>query len=124
MRKRPFAWLLRLLGQQEIELVLGVKTQFRGLRTDLYQHDWQEIAEVFKKTPVLEDYLRMQLDESARILRTLPVEPEGDRRRLVLQAQAEVLQDMLNLPEKAAAKAQSLLRPKKVPTLKGMSHAR
>lgn len=117
------AWLLRSLGQEAVTLNLGVKTQFRGRKNTLHQHEWQAIAEVFKRIPDLEDYLAMQVDAAQKALRAGSIEPDGDRRRLVLQAQIEVLQDMLNLPDTAAAKAQAMLRAKTVPNLKGNAHA-
>ncbi len=111
-----------MLGQKETLLTLGIKTQFRGRKNQFFITEWQELTEIFRRSPDLEDYWRMQLDEIEFLLRTTSVDADGDRRRLVLQAQSEVLQDCLRIPEKAAAKAQEMLRPKKVPNLKGPTH--
>lgn len=115
-------WILRILGQKSHRLEIGIKTQFRGRKNTLFLPEWQEIAEVFKKTPDLEDFLRIQLDLLSDTLRNAPITEDGDRQRLVMQAQAEVLQDMLNLPEKAAAKVKEMLKPKSVLSLKGNEH--
>lgn len=115
--KRFCLILLRALGQQEIALTFGVKTVFRGRKNALHQHEWQTIAEVFKRIPDLEDYWRMKLDEIGIALRRTPL--DNHLQRVVLQAQAEVIQDCLNLPDTAAAKSQAMLQAK---TLKGNTH--
>jgi hypothetical protein len=115
------AFFRRLLGLREVRLDIGIKTQFRGRKNQLYLPEWQEIAEVFKKTPDLEDYWRSKLEEIEYQLRLTPITSDGDRRRLVLQAQAEVLQDCLRLPEIAAAKVRVMMQPKPLP--KGNEYA-
>jgi hypothetical protein len=122
VRKAWKALLLRILkalGQQEYRLNIGVRTQFRGRKNELFLPEYQEIAEVFKRTPDLEDYWRIRLEDVQVTLRKTPITAEGDRQRLVLQAQAEVLQDCLNLPEAMAERVKRMLKPKAVPNLKG-----
>lgn len=117
------AWLLRILGQKSHRLDIGIKTQFRGRKNQLLLPEWQEIAEVFKRIPDLEDYLQIQVEEMQHLLRIAPITEEGDRQRLVLQSQLEVLQDFQRLPEKAASKVREMLKPKKVELAKGNQYA-
>ena len=108
-------WLLKVLGQEQFTLKFGVVTQFRGHKNQLFLPEYQEIAEVYKRIPDLEDYFRLKLNSIETMLRITPITADGDRQRLVLQSQAEVLQDCLNLPNIAAAKAKEMLKAKNIP---------
>jgi hypothetical protein len=111
--------ILKALGQGEYRLDIGVKTQFRGRKNQLLLPEYQEIAEVFKRVPDLEDYWRIRLDEIQAMLRKIPISADGDRQRVVLNSQAEVFQDCLNLPDIMAERVRRMLEPKAVPNLKG-----
>lgn len=112
-------WLLKALGQKEYTLQVGVRTQFRGRKNELQLPEYQEIAEIFKRIPDLEDYWRINLEAIRLLLRQTPITSDGDRQRVVLNAQAEVLEDCLNLPISMADTVKRMLQPKNVPNLKG-----
>lgn len=108
-------WLLSMLGwERPFRLEVGTKTVFRGRKNQLLQPEWLELAKVFERLPDLEDYLIIQLENLDLILRRASSETAGDRQRLVVQVQREVLLDLLNLPEKAVAKVHEMNQPKRL----------
>lgn len=117
---RALGWLPPV---QEVRIEYATKTKFRGRKNQLQLPEWQSLAEIFHTNPDFEDFLQIQLDNLDALAVTISDEPAGDRQRLVLQAQRQVLLDMIKLPETAAARVRVMLQPKKVPSLKGNEHA-
>lgn len=112
-------WILKAMGQQEYRFNVGVKTQFRGRKNELQLPEYQEIAEIFKRVPDLEDYWLIKLDACRARKRKTPITSDGDRERVVLDAQIEVLEDCLNLPDAMAETVKRMLKPKAVVHMKG-----
>jgi hypothetical protein len=109
-------WLLGVFGwERPFRHEIGTRTVFRGRKNQLLQPEWLELAEVFKRVPDLEDYLQIQLDNLDLLLRRASPETSGDRQRLVLTTQREVLLEILRLPDTATAKVREMAQPKRAP---------
>lgn len=122
MRKRWQAFgevVLRFLGwNRPVLLEWGFKTEFRKVKETLTIAEWQSLAQVFKACPDLEDFTHLKIRDLMRAKHSPG--SEGDRARLVKEAQLEVLQMYADLPEFASAKVNDMLKAKRVPQ-KGMT---
>jgi endonuclease III len=113
------AFVLRLLGwTRPMRVEFGIKTEFRKAKETFTIAEWQSLAQVFKSCPDLEEFIHLKIEGLNRTLH--PIGSEGDRARLVKDAQMEVLHMFAGLPEFASAKVNELLRAK--PVQKGMTN--
>lgn len=104
----------------EVKLEYAVRTKFRGHKTRFEIMEWQNIAQIFTACPDLEDLIQLKLRDLEDAAKAFSIDSNGDRNRLVNQAQREVLTFFATLPDTAAARVDEMLKAKKVPSLKGI----